>query len=179
MIPGPFAVLASLPIILLTAVVAQAQAPSGPVAGRRAGDDRPVVSARAMLAPRAGAPTPGALVTLSVWLDIQPGWHVYANPTGDKLSRPTTLAVAPEAPVKLIAIDYPPGERLDPAASPGSPLAYRGSVRIPLRLQLDRAAPAGNLELPIIVRFQACNDQLCLPPKSLTVPLTVRVEPPR
>ena len=137
-----------------------------------------VLKARAVLAPRAGAPVPGGLVTVQVTLTLKEGWHIYANPASDETVRPTVVGPAPEAPVKLIAVDYPPGI---PSPQPGSDLpvmVYEPEATITVRLQLDEKVPVGPIELPLLVRYQPCNDRACLAPAKLTVPVRFMVRRP-
>ena len=50
--------------------------------------------------------------TVTVTLDIDKGWHIYANPVGDDLFEPVQTVVKVTAGVKLVRVDvrYPTGK---------------------------------------------------------------------
>ena len=43
-------------------------------------------------------------------LDIKAGWHIYANPTGVEILKPTTLALEPDQPAGRLEVNYPKGQ---------------------------------------------------------------------
>jgi DsbC/DsbD-like thiol-disulfide interchange protein len=154
-------------LALLPALTAHAQPPAS----------SSVVKAKAELAPRAKPPVPGGLVTVNVVLTIEDGWHIYANPAGDETARPTVVAPDPKAPVRVLAIDYPPGVALPQPGDAPPVLVYEPSATIPMRLQLRDDVPPGPLELPLQVRYQPCNDRACLAPATLKVVARLEVQP--
>ena len=100
-------------------------------------------------------------------LDIQKGWHLYANPVGndDLASSQTTVTVPAKSTAKLVKIDYPLGKVINDKVL-GAYGVYEGNVEI--RANVERAAGAsGPFELTI--KVQACDDKNCLPPGSIKV----------
>jgi hypothetical protein len=111
-----------------------------------------------------------------VRLDIADGYHVNANPPSDKFYIGTELTVAGLEGVK-------PGKPAYPAALnkkfqfSDKPLAvYEGRTQIRLPLRADASAAKGAHTLPAKVRVQPCNDQACLPPRTIEVGIPVRIE---
>ena len=52
----------------------------------------------------------------------------------------------------------------------GKPVGlYEGSATFTLHLQLIRQLPAGPHPVHILVRYQSCNDHICLPPHTDTI----------
>jgi thiol:disulfide interchange protein DsbD len=97
---------------------------------------------------------------------IAPGWHINAHAPRDAFLIPTTLALSP--PQGLIAGDvtWPSPVERTLAFAPGKPLLlYEGSLR--LAAPLTGAAAAGSPPLRGSLRYQACNDTTCLPPRTL------------
>ena len=43
---------------------------------------------------------------------------------------------------------------------------YPGPFTLEIQTQVKQHAAAGNQSIPFSVRFQACNDRTCLPPKN-------------
>jgi DsbC/DsbD-like thiol-disulfide interchange protein len=135
-----------------------------------------VLTATAKLAPRAAKPVPGGLVTVQVLLEIEPGWHIYANPAGDESARPTVVGFEPKTPVTVLGVDYPPGTPTQFGGPDTLALTYEPKVTVPVRLQLKEEVAPGVLELKMQVKFQACNDSSCLPPATLTLPVKLTVQ---
>jgi DsbC/DsbD-like thiol-disulfide interchange protein len=116
----------------------------------------------------------GGRVTLDLSADIQDGWHVYG------------MNQLPDGPTPMhIAVDENDAAQSDGAISGTKPVrqhdasfgldteTYTHSLVLHVPVQLKQDAAAGNRSVPISVRFQACNDRICLPPKTvhLAVPL--------
>jgi thiol:disulfide interchange protein len=53
---------------------------------------------------------------------------------------------------------------------------YEGTVVFLLEAQLAKNAPAGPLELTSQIRYSACTDKMCLPPRKVTAATTVTVD---
>jgi thiol:disulfide interchange protein DsbD len=104
-----------------------------------------------------------------VELTIAPGWHVNAHTPRDEFLVPTTLEIEPPPGQKAAEVSWPEPVERTLAISPGKALLlYEGQVR--LSAALSGTAAAGAPPLRARLRFQACNDSTCLPPK--TVELT-------
>jgi DsbC/DsbD-like thiol-disulfide interchange protein len=106
---------------------------------------------------------------LTVKIAIEKGWHIYANPAGAAGPVPTTVQVEAASALRDVQIQYPPG-KLKTQAGENFHI-YEDTVEITVRLQ--RAVINGQPDsspLTVTVRYQACNDQICLPPR--TVKLT-------
>lgn len=109
-------------------------------------------------------PAEGGKATVVVRLDIQPGWHLYANPVGheDFESGRVVLKVA-GADAK---ITYPTGKEIDDPKI-GKYKIYEKAVEI--LATVDRVPTSAN-PLEMTLRLQSCDDRNCLPPA--TVKLT-------
>ncbi len=132
------------PALLLLAAALPARAASDPVrATLRAGSAEAVVE-----------------------VTIAPGWHVNAHQPRDEFLIPTTLALAPPAGQTAGAIAWPPPVERTLAFAPGTPLLlYEGTLR--LVAPLGGAPAGGGPPLRATLRYQACNDTTCLPPRTL------------
>jgi uncharacterized protein YyaL (SSP411 family) len=101
-----------------------------------------------------------------VTLTIDPSYHLNANPASADYLMPTLVTI-PSVPGAKIA--YPPGKDFKPKFSPEGISVYEGSVTI--RAQLPKGGLASAAGTPLRIEVQACTDQLCLPPATLSVPL--------
>lgn len=106
---------------------------------------------------------------VSITLDINKGWHAYANPVGNADLRPsqTVVKFAKVSP-ENVKIAYPEG-KLHEDKILGDYKVYEGRVNI--KAAVRRAAgDAGPLEVAITI--QVCNEKTCLLPA--TVKLAVK-----
>lgn len=111
-----------------------------------------------------------------VRLDIADGYHVNANPPSDKFYIGTELTVAAQEGFKPGRPAYPPPltKKFQFAEQPLAVYEGRAEIRLPLRA--DASAAKGLHTLPAKVRVQPCNDQACLPPRTIEVGIPVRVD---
>jgi len=113
----------------------------------------------------------------TVEVTIVPGWHVNANHPRDEFLIPTTLTVTPPAGVRAGAVAYPaPVERRLKFGGGKPLLLYEGTVRFTAPLE---GAPAPGAEpLRAVLRYQACDDSRCLPPRTLELIAAPEAPPP-
>lgn len=99
---------------------------------------------------------------------IAPGWHINAHEPDDEFLIPTTLTLEPPGGVSIGAIRYPePVSRVLPFSAGKPMLLYEGEVRIVAVLTGAEASPASPLRGKL--RYQACDDERCLPPRTITL----------
>lgn len=95
---------------------------------------------------------------------IASGWHVNAHEPRDRFLVPTELAVTAPAGVTVGAVEYPPPVERKLAFSEAPLLLYEGTVR--MRASLSGEVPG---TVSASLRYQACDDARCLPPRTLTM----------
>jgi len=124
-------------------------------------------------------PAPGRVLEATVSIAIKEGWHIYANPTGVDVLKPTTLVLDPGQAAADLHVDYPPGQTKVLGSLGTEKVAlYEGNVNIPFRVTLPRDARAGKTTVRLRLNYQPCDDRVCLAPASLAIPLEVSVGPP-
>jgi thiol:disulfide interchange protein DsbD len=95
---------------------------------------------------------------------IAAGWHINAHEPRDAFLIPTTLDVSPPQGQTTGAVNWPSPVERTLAFSPGKPLLlYEGTVKLTAPL----TGSGGAAPLQARLRFQACNDTTCLPPRTL------------
>ena len=118
----------------------------------------------------------GSTVPLHLKATFQEGWHLYSltTPAGGPI--PTTAALAENPAVKAVKLYQPPPIRqLDKNFNLDTE-TFEKEVDLPLTAELTADAK-GSVELAANVRYQACNDRQCLPPRKKTASFTVMVDP--
>jgi len=118
----------------------------------------------------------GSSFQLAVVAKIRNGFHINARKPSAEYLIPTDLRVTLPAGFKSAGeISYPKGA-LHTFAFTKTPLnVYQDTVvlRVPLTAQPD--APLGAQKIPIKLRYQACSQEVCLPPVTLDVDAAVTV----
>ncbi len=101
-----------------------------------------------------------------VEMTIAPGWHVNAHQPRDDFLIPTTLELRPAPGQSAGQVAWPEPVERTLAFAPGTPLLlYEGTVR--LAAPLTGPAAAGGPLPRAALRYQACSDTTCLPPRTL------------
>ena len=120
------------------------------------------------------APVPRARTfEIAVVGEILPGFHVNSNPASQDYLIPTQLTATFPSGFRILSTSYPPGVLRKFKFSPVQLSVYEGKFTVRLRLAAENDAPLGAQKIPLILRYQACNDEACLPPVKL--PLTADV----
>jgi uncharacterized protein YyaL (SSP411 family) len=136
-----------------------------------------VVTASARIAD-AQHPAPGRALNATVSVAIKEGWHIYANPTGVEILKPTTLVLDPGQPAADLHVTYPPGQPKVLGSLGAEKVAlYEGKIDIPLRVTLAPDARAGTITVMLKLKYQPCDARVCLAPASLAIPLEVPLGP--
>lgn len=118
----------------------------------------------------------GGSAEANITLTIQSGYHVNANPPTFPYLKATALDVSAADGISLGSITYPKAlEKKFPFAE--KPLAvYEGTTIVKALLKADPAAKPGQRSLSAQVRIQACDDQVCYAPGTLSLALPVNIK---
>lgn len=113
---------------------------------------------------------------------IKKGFRIQANPASNRFLVPAELKLSEDERVHAGHPKYPPGipHRLRGASSDLSVYEDELVIRVPLEAPpaaLGEAESALDVVLEGSLRFQACNEQVCLRPTSVPARVPVRIEP--
>ena len=113
----------------------------------------------------AGKPT-----TLTLHFRIAPGLHINSHtPREDELI-PTTLSIPEGSGVRLEGAIYPPGTEFTLPLDPKTKLSvYSGEFTIQARI----VATPGDHLIEARLRYQACDNSACMPPRTMTAAIDV------
>src|SRR4051812_34877339 len=116
-----------------------------------------------------------APVTLS--FRVASGFHINSNKPNSELLIPTVLKLSPPTDLSLGNIQYPSGEELSFAFSPDEKLSvYTGNFVVQATARSIGAIRPGSYRVHGELKFQACDNSACYPPKSIPVSFDVHVE---
>jgi thiol:disulfide interchange protein len=123
------------------------------------------------------AHAPGSTARLAAVLEIEDGWHVNAHEPSFDFLIPTELTVTLPAGWGGATLAYPEAVSRTFAFA-GEPLAvYEGRVVMLAALEVPAGAAAGAHPVAAAVRYQACDDDSCLPPVTAEAAVELVVGP--
>jgi hypothetical protein len=115
-----------------------------------------------------------AELTAKIAISLGPGYHVNSNQPHESYLIPLRLTWAP-APLAVEAVTYPkPHDEKYPFSD--LPLSvYTGNFEIATKFKVPSDAAGGLAILLGKLRYQACNNTMCFPPKTVEVKLPVEI----
>lgn len=128
------------------------------------------------LQPAVEALVRGGSTRIDVVAEIQRGWHIQAHRPNEPFVIPTELTFVLPAGVTAETVEYPAPESAEFAFAPGKTLlVYAGRVTCTTSVHLPAGFPDEQVPLEARLRYQACNDDSCLPPATASARLVARV----
>jgi hypothetical protein len=101
---------------------------------------------------------------------VAQGFHINSHTPSDNYLIPTDFSIPDDAGVKLVAASYPVGSIISLPADPGTKLSvYTGEFII----QASITTAPGNHLVQAKLHYQACDQNQCLPPRTISVPIDV------
>ena len=153
------AVCAALAPLLLMNAGGQTSAPKVSFEGRLEGDEvRSGERARLMFA--AGLPA---------------GYHVNSNAPLDEFLKPTRLDLVLPHGIRVVETVYPEPLMFNTRFSEEPLAVYENEFVITAEVQLSDEMPLGEHVVSATLRYQACSERVCYPPKTRTTDLVLHV----
>jgi len=112
---------------------------------------------------------------------VPPGFHINSNTPKSEFLIPTNLKMDLPTDIVLGRIKYPAGQDLSFPFSPDEALnVYTGDFTIAVAVHPLKSVVPGKYVMHGVLRYQACDNAQCFPPKTLPVSFDVKVvkEPP-
>ncbi len=117
----------------------------------------------------------GGSADFTLKAELQPGFHVNSNMPGDDYLIPIKLTWNKE-PLEAEQVTYPKPqmEKLSFSTNPIS--VYTGMFEIGTHFKAPASAMPGMAFMNGKLRYQACNNKECLPPRTVDVRVTLNIE---
>ncbi len=121
----------------------------------------------------------GGSAQLALEIKIAQPWHVNANPASEEFLVATEVAFALPTGVTLRGVAYPPGveKKLEFAEAPLR--LYENVVYIGAVIDVASDVPMGTSTIAATITYQACDNEKCLLPQTLEVPIALVISSPR
>jgi len=113
--------------------------------------------------------TANKLQDIELRFRVEPGFHINSHKPKDELLLPTELRLDSSS-LRIANEQYPPGSHFHLSVGSGEDLdVYQGEFRVALRIE----APKGDSTLSGSLRYQACDNAACFPPRTLPVKVLI------
>lgn len=113
----------------------------------------------------------------TVTVKLNDDWHINANKPADPTLIPTVLTFEAATGLRAGEPKYPEPKSHKFGFSETPLLVYEGTFAITVPIVVE-SLPAGVHTLVGKLRYQACNDEVCLAPKTIPVTVEVEIAPP-
>lgn len=114
----------------------------------------------------------GQVSETKIRVKLKPGFHVNSNKPADEFLIPLKLTWAPGI-VETVGVEYPK-PTMEKYTFSEKPLSvFSGEFELATKF---KATTRGMTTVSGKLRYQACNDTMCLPPKTIEIQLPVNVE---
>ena len=101
---------------------------------------------------------------------VEDGFHINSHTPKDELLIPTLIRFNTGSVVKVVDEAYPKGSTFRLPVGAGETLdVYQGEFRVEVKV----VAPKGSSTLVGVLKYQACDNAVCYPPKTLPVVVAV------
>lgn len=117
----------------------------------------------------------GGEAELKLKAELRPGFHVNSNTPNDEFLIPLKLTW-PQGPLQAAQVIYPKPQ-LEKFAFSANPVSvFTGNFEVVTHFKAAANATPGPTPIVGKLRFQACNNKECLPPRTLDIHVTADVQ---
>jgi len=117
----------------------------------------------------------GATAAAKLKVSLQSGFHVNSNTPSDEYLIPLKLTWTP-GPLDSPTVSYPKPQ-MEKYEFSDKPLSvFTGNFELNTTFKVPANAPVGPSVMAGKLRYQACNNKACFPPKNVDVKLPVQVQ---
>ncbi len=107
---------------------------------------------------------------------VTQGFHINSNKPNSELLIPTEFKFSLPTELMIAGVTYPAGQQLTFPFMPNEPLSvYSGDFEVVANVRASQHAAAGTYRVHATLKYQACNDRQCFPPKTMPVDFDVKV----
>jgi DsbC/DsbD-like thiol-disulfide interchange protein len=121
----------------------------------------------------------GGKAPLHITLQVNRGFHVNSNKPNDELLLPTVVHLNPPQGIMILNMQYPAGEQLAlPFMGNDKLSVYSGNFAVEAEVRIPKSTALGTQRIHGEVKYQACDNRQCFPPKTAPLEFDVKVAKP-
>jgi hypothetical protein len=117
----------------------------------------------------------GSAFQIAVVMKIRQGFHVNAREKSEEYLIATDLKAQLPPGFNSGDVVYPKGKLATFSFSKKPLNVYQGTVILRMPVNVLDSAPVGEQHIPLKLRYQACNNELCLPPVTFPLEAVVNI----
>lgn len=118
----------------------------------------------------------GKATPVELQFHVASGFHINSNTPSEEYLIPTVLKLDPPTDIVVGRITYPPGEQMSFAFAPDEKLSvYSGDFVLSVSVRPLASVLPSKYEFRGTLKYQACDNAACYPPKRLPVQFEVKV----
>src|SRR3954451_6610216 len=117
----------------------------------------------------------GTTETADFAISVKTGFHVNSNKPADEYLIPLKFTFPTDGPVQVDGVEYPKPSMEKLAFSPTPVSVFQGEFHTHVKFKAAANAPAGTTQITGKLRYQACNERMCLPPRTLEIKVPVEI----
>lgn len=120
--------------------------------------------------------TRGRSNPVTLQFHIGQGFHINSNKPSAEYLIPTALKLDPPTDIVVGKMTYPPGQEMSFAFAPDEKVSvYSGDFEVTVNVRPLSSVLPSKYEFRGNLRYQACDNAACYPPKNLPVKFAVKV----
>jgi Disulphide bond corrector protein DsbC len=126
--------------------------------------------------------TQGKSAKVPLSFRVVKGYHINSNKPKSEFLIPTALKISATTDIVISRISYPAGQDMSFPFAPDEKLnVYNGDFQVDVLVRPLRTVQVGKYVVRGNLKYQACDNAACYPPKQLPVSFDVRIAkaPPR
>jgi len=117
----------------------------------------------------------GSTVKASLVMDIPSGFHVNSSKPLEKFLVATQLQVEAPNGIRVGPVSYPRAVLRNFKFSKSKVSVYEGRATMRFNVMVPASYSSNSAELKARLRFQSCNEELCFPPQTKEVSLSLSI----
>ena len=118
----------------------------------------------------------GKAANIDLFFHVSPGFHVNSNKPHSEFLIPTTLRLTAPTDIVIGVVSYPTGvERSFPFAPNDKMSVYGSQFAINFAMRPLASVMPGKYAVHGVLKYQACDDATCYPPKQIPVSFLIKV----
>jgi DsbC/DsbD-like thiol-disulfide interchange protein len=122
-------------------------------------------------------PHPGSEISATVLVTIAEGWHINSSAPLDENLIATSLSFQTVPGVAVADVRFPAAEERLFGFSDAPVEVYEGTIPIEASVRIGANLKPGTYTIPVVLTYQACNDNVCLAPTSVRTEMILTVAP--
>jgi cytochrome c biogenesis protein CcdA len=120
----------------------------------------------------------GGTLRVAAVVDVPRGLHLQSDRPRDPSLIAARLAIETPDGIQFVDVAYPPSTDFRLIGFDELLAVFEGRFAVGARLAINKAFPPGAVTVPATFRYQACDDTLCFPPKTVPMTFTFAVSAP-